>query len=144
MKNLFLSAILSIASVSFSQNQLITIGTIGYDIVNTNLVFTYDTIDNELLVDTKELIEIESTTIIDQTFSIDLAGNKFSIIKTGNYQNFDIYFTRSFKQDNKDFLEVMIYTSTDDFCPYVINFTDKQLESTCNGNQKFKTVVLVK
>ena len=38
----------------------------------------------------------------------------------------------------------MIYTSTDDFCPYVINFTDKQLESTCNGNQKFKTVVLVK
>ena len=145
MKNLILSAILSIASVSFSQNQLITIGTIGYDIINTDLILTYDSIDTELLVDIKEIVEIESTIIVTQTYSIDLVQNKFSIIENGNYQVFNIYFTRLFTQDNKEFMEIMIYTSDEDFCPYMINFTDKQLESTCSGvNQKFKTVVLVK
>jgi len=143
MKNLFLFAILSFASFSFSQNQLITIGTVGYDIINTDLILTYDSVDNELLVDIKEIVEIESTIIVTQTYSIDLVQNKFSIIETG--QVFNIYFTRLFTQDNKEFMEIMIYTSVEDFCPYIINFTDKQLESTCNGvNQKFKTVVLVK
>lgn len=141
MKRLFLSAILFITSFSFSQNQLITIGTIGYDIIDIDLIFTYDSIDTELLIDTKEVTEINSIIIVNQTFTINLTENKFSIIETQNF--YDIYFTRVYTENNKDFMEVMIYTSADDFCPYVINFTDTQLTTTCNGiDQKFKTVFL--